>query len=218
MFGGSNSLNSGHDQEVPQEGSSRSVRPWSSERQPEITRLLERWSDGDEEAGERLFEVVYQELRQIAVGHMLGERTGHTLQPTALVHEAFLRLRATSGVEWRGRKHLYALVSRIIRRILIDHARRTNARKRGGDFHRVPFSEAGVLSVQEPDDLLELDAALERLKELDPLQATVVELKFFGGMTLDEIAEATERSPATVGRLYRVARLWLYRELSRDGG
>lgn len=186
-------------------------RTWGG-RQPEITRLLRQWSGGDEGAGEALFELVYQELRQIALGHMAGEREGHTLQPTALVHEAFLRLYAIEDVDWRGRKHFYALVSRIIRRILIDHARRVNAGKRGGGG-RVPLSDAGDLAAADPQHLLDLDDALKRLEELDPFQAEIVEHRFFGGLTTEEIAEVTGRSTATVGRHFRVARLWLYNRL-----
>jgi RNA polymerase sigma factor (TIGR02999 family) len=187
--------------------------PVSPEAPQEITRLLREWSGGDQPAGEELFELVYRELRQIAVGHMASEREGHTLPPTALVHEAFLRLCQIDDVDWRGRKHFYALMSRVIRRILIDYARRVGTNKRGGELQRVPMLDLENLAVEEPQRLLDLDDALTRLRELDPLQAEIVEYRFFGGLTMDEIAEATGRSPATVGRQFRVARLWLYREL-----
>lgn len=185
-------------------------------RQEEITRLLHEWSGGDEAAGEELFELVYRELQQIAVGHMSFERENHTLEPTALVHEAFLRLHEVEGIDWRSRKHFYALVSRVIRRILIDHARQVAARKRGGDLRRVPLSGALNIAIEEPRRLLGLDDALRRLEDLDPLQAQIVEYRFFGGLTMEEIAEVTGRSPATVGRHFRVARLWLYRQLQDD--
>jgi RNA polymerase sigma-70 factor (ECF subfamily) len=180
----------------------------------QITELLRAWRKGDERAAETLAELIYQELHQIAVGHLAHERPNHTLQPTALVHEAFLRLRAVREIDWENRKHFYALASRVIRRILVDYARKAKADKRGGSFPLVPLGDIEGPADEPPRDVLDLNDALSRLRELDELQARIVDYRFFGGLTLDEIAELTETSPSTVQRRWRLARAWLYKELS----
>lgn len=179
----------------------------------EVTRLLALWSSGDASALERLAPLVYEELRTLAGRLLRGERAGHTLQPTALVNEAFLRLAGGRTVDWKGRTHFFAVAARAMRRILVDHARTRLAGKRGGGATRISLTET-PLSVPAPDvDVLALDEALERLAGLDPGQARVVELRFFAGLSVEETAEAIGASPATVKREWSSARAWLFREL-----
>jgi RNA polymerase sigma factor (TIGR02999 family) len=177
-----------------------------------ITLLLQEWRAGSQDALERLTPVVYQELQQLARRCMAGERKDHTLQPTALVHEAFLRL-VDARVPWRDRVHFFAVAARILRRILVDHARaRGRAKRRGGQ--RVDLDDVVLVSPEPPRELLALDAALSDLAAHDPRKADVVELHFFGGLTHEEIAEAVAVSPATVDRDLRLAKAWLRREMA----
>lgn len=182
----------------------------------EVTGLLIAWNQGDQEAVERLMPLVYAELRRIAERQFRRERAGHTLQPTAVVHEAYFRLVDQTRVTWKNRGHFFAIAAQAMRRILIDHARAREADKRGGREDRVTL-DVGIASPEPADDvdLLALDEALVRLKALDEPQARIVELRFFGGLSIEETAEALETSPSSVKREFRSARAWLFRELGR---
>lgn len=181
----------------------------------EVTRLLRSWSQGDQGALERLMPLVYDSLRGVAGRFLGGERPDHTLQAAALVHETYLRLLVLDRIDWRDRAHFYSLCARFMRRILVDHARRTRADKRGGEIVRVTLDDADdVVDEVRPSDLLALEAALEALAELDAEAARIVELRFFGGLNRDEIAEVTASSSATVTRRWRMARAWLRAELA----
>ncbi len=182
----------------------------------EVTGLLFAWNAGDRDAVERLMPLVYGELRDIAGRHFRRERPGHTLQPTAVVHEAYFRLVDQTRVTWKNRGHFFAVASQAMRRILIDYARAREAEKRGGREPSVTL-DVGVASPEpvEDMDLLALDEALVRLKALDDGQARIVELRFFGGLSIEETAEAMETSASSVKREFRSARAWLFRELGR---
>ncbi|HTY41402.1 MAG TPA: sigma-70 family RNA polymerase sigma factor [Thermoanaerobaculia bacterium] len=182
----------------------------------EVTRLLIAWNEGDGAAVERLMPLVYGELRRIAERQFRRERAGHTLQPTAVVHEAYFRLVDQTRVTWKNRGHFFAIAAQAMRRILIDHARAREAEKRGGGDASVSL-DVGIASPEPVDDidLLALDEALVRLKSLDDAQARIVELRFFGGLSIEETAEAMETSPSSVKREFRSARAWLFRELGR---
>jgi RNA polymerase sigma-70 factor (ECF subfamily) len=179
---------------------------------PPITALLQEWRAGDRAALERLTPVVYDELRQLARRSMAGERKGHTLQPTALVNEAYLRLVGTD-VPWRDRVHFFAVAARLIRRILVDHARARGRAKRSGGA-RVELDDVMVMTKQPGREMVLLDDALNALGAHDARKAQVVELHFFGGLTYDEIAEAVGISAATVDRDLRLARAWLQRQMA----
>lgn len=181
---------------------------------PTVTQLLEEWNDNDPEAAVRIIPLVYDELRRIAQGYFQHERQGHTLQPTAVVHEAYVRLIEQSGVEWRSRAHFIGLAARVMRRVLVDHARERGTAKRGGRAQRVTLIEAEGLGVGRNLDLIALDEALRNLAAVDPLKVSIVELRFFGGLTIEETARYLEISPATVIRQWRRAKAWLYRQLS----
>jgi RNA polymerase sigma factor (TIGR02999 family) len=181
-----------------------------------ITRLLADWRRGDEAAAERLLPLVYHELKKIAAIHLRGERAAHTLQPTALVHEAYLRLVDLEQVDWRDRTHFFALASRLMRRILVDHARRRQAVKRSPDQDLPPAaSEEAGLRIEE---LLALDAALDRLAALDERQVRVVELRYFAGLSVEETAQVLDVSPSSVKRDWVSARAWLHLQLSSREG
>ncbi|HYX20246.1 MAG TPA: sigma-70 family RNA polymerase sigma factor [Thermoanaerobaculia bacterium] len=182
----------------------------------EVTRLLVAWNAGDREAVERLMPLVYAELRRIAERQFRRERAGHTLQPTAVVHEAYFRLVDQTRVTWKNRGHFFAIAAQAMRRILIDHARAREAHKRGGREERVTL-DLGIASAEPADDVnvLALDEALVRLKALDEPQARIVELRFFGGLSIEETAEVLETSASSVKREFRSARAWLFRELGR---
>jgi len=180
----------------------------------DVTGLLIAWSRGDRGALDALVPHVYGELRRQADRHLRRQRPGHTLQATALVHEAFLRLVDQTNVSFRDRAHFFAVASRAMRQILVDHARRRHADKRGGGATRLVL-EDGTASVEPRGvDLVALDGALERLEALDPEQARLVELRFFGGLTVEETAVVLACSPATVKRAWSSARAWLYGELT----
>ncbi|HEX8370757.1 MAG TPA: sigma-70 family RNA polymerase sigma factor [Pyrinomonadaceae bacterium] len=181
----------------------------------EITQILQDWNDGSEDAKERLLPFVYDELRRQARFFMAKERSNHTLQPTALVHEAFLRLSEQSGADWRDRSHFYGIASRLMRQILVDHARAHAAEKRGASPIHFSLEDVQISVEDRAGSILALDEALERLAEFDERQAKIIEMRFFGGMNNGEIAEALDVSERTVGREWQSARLWLYRELNR---
>ena len=181
----------------------------------EVTGLLIAWRGGDPAALEALVPLVYDELRRLATQRLRHERPTNTLDPTALVHEAFLRL-VRQSVDWQGRAHFYAVAARLMRNVAVDHWRAESARKRGADTTRVDLVDAPEAGAVQPPsvDILALDAALHRLDAMSPLQAKAIELRFFGGLELDEIAEVLGRSRATVVRDLRAAKAWLYRELA----
>jgi RNA polymerase sigma factor (TIGR02999 family) len=181
----------------------------------EITQLLLAWSDGDREALARLTPLVYQELHHQAQRYMSRERGSHTLQTTALVNEVYLRLIDASQVRWQNRAHFFAVAANVMRHILVDFARKTQYQKRGGGAQQVEIEEALEFSADRSPDLIALDDALEQLARLDPRQSQIVELKFFGGLNYDEIAEVLKISEGTVRRDWRLAKSWLYRELNR---
>ena len=184
----------------------------------DVTKLLGRWRQGSAEAEEQLMALVQGELRKLAAGYLRRERPGHTLQPTAVVNEAYVRLMPQRGVKWENRAHFFGIAARMMRRILVDHARRKNAAKREG------FSGDPVSLSQVPDpaggqniDVLALHEALSDLAALDTRQAEIVEMRFFGGLTIDEVATAAGVSPATVKREWTIAKAWFQRELGRSG-
>ena len=180
----------------------------------DVTGLLLAWGGGDQKALQELIPLVYDELRELAERYLRRERAAHTLQPTALVHEAYLKLVQQDRVTWKNRGHFFAVASELMRRLLVDHARKHQADKRGGGAAHVPLEEAASASASKEVDVVALDEALQRLAELDATQAKVVELRYFGGLTLEESAEVLGTSRATVIRAFRVARAWLERELS----
>ena len=181
----------------------------------DVTQLLERWASGDQDAFAGLAASVYSELHRLAHIYMAGERPGHTLQTTALVNEVYLKLVDTSRVRWQDRAHFFAVAARLMRQILIDYARARKNQKRGGGWRQVTFDDALGGAASFDTDLLELDQALDRLSKLDPRKAQVVEMRFFGGMSLAETAEALHISEDTVGRDWDAAKAWLMRELRR---
>ena len=183
----------------------------------EVSRLLLAWREGDEQALARLIPLVYDELHALARRHLRDERPDHTLQTTALIHEAYLRL-CGADVAWEGRVHFLAVAAQTMRRILVDHARGRGRAKRGGGDAPITLDDALVASPDRPDALLALDEALERLSALDERKGRAVELHYFGGLTYDETAEALGVSAATVDRELRVAKAWLYRELRPEEG
>ena len=180
----------------------------------DITRLLQRWSEGDRDAFEELLPLVYKELRRLAQQHLRRERQGHTLQPTALVHEAYLRLTGAREIQLQHRAHFFGAAARVMRRVLVDHARKHRALKRGGADAPIDAVAADV-PVDLRLDLEALDQALAALEHIAPEKAKVVELRYFGGLSIEEAAEATELSPATVKREWSMAKAWLHKELSR---
>jgi RNA polymerase sigma factor (TIGR02999 family) len=180
----------------------------------DVTRLLIAWNGGDAGALERLIPLVYGELRRQARGYLRKERSGHTLQPTALVHEVYLRLVDQSQVKWQNRAHFFGVAARAMREILVDHARKRRAAKRGGPDSLISIDDVNPASPPKNLDLLDLDRTLKRLAALDERQARLVELRVFGGLTIDEAAEVLEISPATVSREWRHAETWLHREMS----
>ena len=181
----------------------------------DVTRLLLAWRDGDTVAASRLVPLVYDELRRLARDYLRRERGGHTLQPTALVHEAYLRLVDDSQVQWQGRAHFFGVAARAMRRILVDHARARNAAKRGGGVEKTPLDEAVDLPAASNNvDLVELDGALETLAQAYPRQCEVVELRFFGGLETREIAEVLQVSEKTILRDWNFAKVFLLREMT----
>lgn len=182
----------------------------------EITQLLVAWSSGDESALAQLAPLVHDELHRLAHHYMSRERAGHTLQTTALVNEAYLRLIDWKNVRWQNRAHFFAVSAQLMRRILVDVARAHNYEKRGGGRRRVELDKAAVVADDKSTNIVALDEALKALAELDERQSRVVELRFFGGLTNDEVAEVLKVSEATVRRDWSLARAWLHRELAGD--
>jgi RNA polymerase sigma factor (TIGR02999 family) len=182
----------------------------------EVTRLLVDWSGGNQAALDRLLPLVYDELRRVAKSHMRREQPGSVLQTTALVHEAYLRLVDQKNVRWQTRAHFFAVAARVMRHILIDYARGRQRAKRGGGLSDVPLEDVAILSDARADELVAVNSALDNLTAADPRKARVFELRYFGGMSVDEAAEALKVSPATVARDWRLAKAWLRREI-HDG-
>ncbi|WP_109486307.1 sigma-70 family RNA polymerase sigma factor [Occallatibacter savannae] len=182
----------------------------------EVTELLVRWRSGDRQALDSLLPLVYDELRRIASRYLQNERPGHTLQSTALVNEAYVRMVAQELPEWQNRAHFFAVAAQLMRQILVDHARTRRASKRGGDVPRVSLDEALGQALAPDVDMVALDDALKELAQMDPQQCRVVELKFFAGLSNDDAAEVLKVSPSTVKRDWASARAWLFRELDRS--
>jgi RNA polymerase sigma factor (TIGR02999 family) len=180
-----------------------------------ITQLLQAWSDGNQEALDKLAPIVHEELHRLARHYMRGERPGHTLQTTELVNEAYLRLIDWKGVRWQNRAHFFGVAAQMMRRILVDFARSRHYHKHGRDPRRVSLTEAAVVSPERSEDFIALDEALESLAAIDPRKTKIVELRFFGGLSVEETAEVLKISSRTVMRDWSLARAWLYRELSK---
>ena len=184
----------------------------------EVTRLLQDWSGGDAGAAERLMPLVYEELRRLARSYLRRERSDHTLQPTALVNEAYLKLVDQSRVSWQDRHHFFGIAAQMMRRVLVDHARSHAAEKRGGGLGKVSLDDANVPTGERASELIELDDALQKLAEVFPRKGQVVELRFFGGFSVDETAAILDISDKTVMREWDSAKLWLYRQMDGGGG
>ena len=182
---------------------------------PNITQLLIAWRGGDQQAMEDLAPILQQELHRVASHYMAGERRGHLLQTTALVNEVYLRLIDWKNVQWQNRAHFFAMASQIMRRILVDYARTQHREKRGGNALQLSLSEVAEIPLKSAHDVVALDEALQTLQTLSPRQSRVVELRFFGGLSLEETAAVIEVSVGTVRRDWSLARAWLYRELAR---
>lgn len=183
----------------------------------EVTQILHDWSGGDASAAERLMPLVYDELRRLAGSYLRRERSDHTLQPTALVNEAYLKLVDQSRVSWQDRHHFFGVAAQMMRRVLVDHARANAAEKRGGQRGKVSLDDVDVSTGQRAAELVELDEALQRLAEVFPRKGKVVELRFFGGFSVEESAEILGVSDKTIMREWESAKLWLYRELDEGG-
>jgi RNA polymerase sigma-70 factor, ECF subfamily len=183
----------------------------------DISTLLRAWSEGDQSALERLTPAVYDELRRLAHHYMKGERAGHSLQTTALVNEAYMRLVDFTRMQWQDRAHFFAVSARVMRRILVDRARRQNV-KRGADVRHVSLEDVAVVGGDRTGDLVALDDALNALARLDARKVHIIEMRFFGGLSVEETAEVLKVSPATVRRDWSIAKMWLYRELGGGTG
>jgi len=177
----------------------------------EVTRLLADWANGNQQALDELTPLVYKELRQLAASYLRKERQGHTLQPTALVHEAYLRLVDQTNPNWQNRSHFFGVAARLMRQILVDHARRKHAGKRAG--LKVSLEDAASFRQEQSRDLVALDTGLTALEKIDPRKCKAIELRYFGGFSMEEIAQALEVSPITVRRDLRMAEAWLHREM-----
>ena len=182
----------------------------------DVTRLLVRLTDGDRAVLDDLLPLIYGELRRLAASYLRRERAGHTLQPTALVHEAYLRLVDQTQVRWQNRAHFFGVAAQMMRRILVDHARASVAAKRGGDVERLSLDENIDVTGERARELVALDEALERLAEIDPEKSRVVELRFFGGLSVEETAEVLGVSAPTVKRHWRMAKAWLYGQMQQQ--
>jgi RNA polymerase sigma factor (TIGR02999 family) len=187
----------------------------SGQSHQDVTELLMAWGNGDQDALSRLMPLVYDELHRLAEGYMRREHAGHTLQTTALLNEAYIKLVDSSRVRWQNRAHFFAVAAQLMRRILVDFARNRRYQKRGGDWRQVTLGEGLGVVTNVDSDLVALDEALQELAKLDPRKARVVELRFFGGLSLEETAEALQISTDTVGRDWRAAKAWLKREVKR---
>lgn len=183
----------------------------------DVTQLLLKWTQGDEAALEQLMPLVYKELMRLARQHLRRERAGHTMQTTTLVHEAYLRLIDAGRVRWQDRAHFFAIAARLMRRVLVDDARKRGFQKRGPELTRISLDQVMVLAPQRDAEVIALDEALQRLTLFAPRKCQVVELRFFGGLSIEETAAALEISTDTVKREWRTAKLWLLHELSEEG-
>ena len=188
-----------------------------SRSQQEVTQLLGDWSGGDEGALEKLIPLVQPELHRLAHYYMSRERAGHTLQTTALLDEAYLQLTAKTQARWQNRTHFMAVAAQLMRRIMVDHARARHALKRGAGAIRVTLDETALVTEERAEELLALDEALEKLAEFDRRRCEIVEMRYFGGMTIEEIADVLKVHPNTVMRDWRAAKAWLYAELTTEG-
>jgi RNA polymerase sigma factor (TIGR02999 family) len=184
---------------------------------PNVTELLRNWSDGDKQAEETLFQVVYNELHRQAARYLRNEQPGLSIQTTDLIHEAYLRLINQQHVDWQNRLHFFAIAAKVMRRILVDHVRGRQAAKRGGSYIRLPLEDAMAVVPGQDLDFVALDEALNRLAQIDPQQSQIVELRFFSGLSVEETAKLLDVSERTVKRDWNVAKAWLRRELSRGG-
>ena len=191
--------------------------PLSDEPPSQVTQLLRKWSGGDEQALEALMPLVYGELKRLAASYLKWERPDHTLQSAALVNEAYLRLIGQNEVVWQSKAHFFGIAAQMMRRILVDHARAHKASKRGAGAETLELNEAVAQAEKQSINLLGLDEALETLEKMDPQQSRIVELRFFGGLSIEETAEVLKISPATVKRDWAAARAWLYREVTSRG-
>lgn len=180
----------------------------------QITQLLVRWRAGDRRALDELMPLVYHELHRLAAHYLRGERRGHTLQTTALVNEAYLRLAGHEKIQWQNRAHFFGIAARLMRQILVDYARRQRYAKRGGDAQRVTLDETVIVSKDRAAEVVALDDALKSLAAIDPRQSQIVELRFFGGLSIEETAEVLAVSPGTVMRDWTLAKAWLRREIT----
>lgn len=181
----------------------------------QVSELLANWNKGDPEAREALMPLVYDELRKLAASQLRRERNDHTLQPTALVHEVYLRLTEQKNVHWQDKSHFFGVTAQLMRRILVDHARAHLADKRGRGLPKVTLNEAVAMSREQPAELLALDESLTRLADTDLQQSKIVELRMFAGLTIEQTAEVLRISPATVKRDWNLAKAWLMREISK---
>lgn len=181
----------------------------------QVTELLIDWSNGDQSAFDKLMPLIDEELRRLAHRYMSRERAGHTLQTTALVNEAFLRLVNRKNLRWQNRAHFFGLAAQVMRTILVDHARSHASAKRGGGTRNLELDEALVVSQQKASEVIALDEALKQLALIDPRQSRIVELRFFGGLTVEEAAEVLHVSPVTIKREWSTAKAWLYHELAK---
>ena len=182
---------------------------------PELTQLLIEWSNGDKAALDKLMPLVHAELRRLAHRYMSRERPGHTLQTTALVNEAYVRLVNRKDVHWQNRAHFFAIAAELMRSILVDHARSHAYAKRGGGAQKIELDEAMIVSQERAAEVVALDDVLKELAKIDPQQSRIVELRFFGGLTIEETAEVLGLSPATIKREWSTAKAWLYHELAK---
>jgi RNA polymerase sigma factor (TIGR02999 family) len=180
----------------------------------EITQLLSAWSNGDQKALDKLIPLVYEELHRLAARYMRRENPGHTLQTSALVNEAYIKLIGQKNVRWQNRAHFFGIAAQLMRRILVDHARTHGALKRGAGASRLPLDETAIVALDRSTDFILIDDALRNLALIDPSKSRIVEMRFFGGLTTEEIAEVEKVSPSTIEREWRKAKAWLYREIN----
>jgi RNA polymerase sigma factor (TIGR02999 family) len=184
--------------------------------QDDVTGLLHEWRQGDKSAFDKLMPIVYDEIRRIAHRYMQKERDGHTLQTTALINEAYVRLVGQQKIEWQNRAHFFAVTAQVMRHVLIDHARRLQNAKRGGGVQHIALDHVDAMSPERAKELIALDEALSELAKLDPRKSRVVELRYFGGLSLEETADILEISLMTVRRDWRAAKAWLYRRVTNE--
>jgi RNA polymerase sigma-70 factor (ECF subfamily) len=187
---------------------------WMAPSPQQVTQLLVAWGSGDQAARDELMPLVYEELRRLAHKCMSRERPGHTLQTSALLNEAYLRLVDQKNIHWQDRAHFFGIAARLMRQVLVDYARKRHYAKRGGDPRRVPLDEAMIVSKERAADVVALDDALKSLAEIDPRQSQIVELRFFGGLSIEETAEVLAVSPGTVMRDWTLAKAWLRRAVT----